>query len=49
MAVPCSFQVYTQVGDVTKMEDIKSFVTESVNKFGKINSLVCKFIIIQII
>ena len=38
-----SIQIHAQVGDVTKIEDIKSFVSESVNKFGKINSLVSRW------
>ena len=28
------------MGDVTKIEDIKLFVSESVKKFGKVNSLI---------
>lgn len=42
------FQIYAQVGDVTKDEDIKSFVAKSVSKFGKINSLVRIVLFFQI-
>ena len=33
-------RIYSQVGDVTNIDVIKSFVAESVKKFGKINSLI---------
>jgi NAD(P)-dependent dehydrogenase (short-subunit alcohol dehydrogenase family) len=41
------FQIYAQVGDVTKDEDIKSFVAGTIKKFGKINSLVRMLVINQ--
>lgn len=33
-------KIYSQVGDVTNIDDIRSFVAQSVKKFGKINSLI---------